>query len=295
MKRMSLFFCVLLTIVIGFYGNSSAQSRRVVDLKIRRGGSIAVGGIIGIYVQGVVGDYVVVVPKMVFFVGTYEKPKYVVIPELKLPTFKKYSIEMSVESYQFAAFNVLFRSRRGIYSGSEKDVIELLDIKPNSVVVDVGCGAGYYVYAFADRAKKVIATDLNPASCDYIKWLGKLSANGVFGKPKKYNNVITQVNSIDDVNLNCMVDRYFLNNVHYFIDPANDYISDKFTKSMLKHLKRGGKMLVIEWIPRRSKDGKFVTRGMEDTIKYFGKFGLKVEKKILQEESNRYIILFKKV
>ena len=42
------------------------------------------------------------------------------------------------------------------------ELVEKLAINPNNVVVDFGCGPGYYTIELAKKAKKVIAVDLSP-------------------------------------------------------------------------------------------------------------------------------------
>ncbi len=249
----------------------------------------AAGGCIGLFTIYNRPKYALIVPEMKFYTGVAECPDFVVIPELKLPIVKRYYVEMSVESYQQAAFRMLFKNGRGVYYGTEKLLVDLLDIKPNHVVADVGAGNGYYVFIFADKAKKVIATDLSPSSGLYIKWVAQLSANGFFGKPKVYKNIETRVNDIDDVNLGTPVDRIFMHNVHYFIVPAEDKISRKFTLSLLKWLKKGGKILIVEHIPPSPR-----LRSPDEAVEYFKSFGLTVERKIVQKQKNRYILLLRK-
>jgi len=45
-------------------------------------------------------------------------------------------------------------------------VLDALDVKPDDIVVDFGCGPGFYTIPFAKRAKKVIGIDLQAGMLD---------------------------------------------------------------------------------------------------------------------------------
>ena len=70
---------------------------------------------------------------------------------------------MTHKGHPYSASGAFFLDnpiRRLIQPPSE--LIEKLAINPNDVVVDFGCGPGYYTIELAKKAKRVVAVDLSP-------------------------------------------------------------------------------------------------------------------------------------
>jgi ubiquinone/menaquinone biosynthesis C-methylase UbiE len=70
---------------------------------------------------------------------------------------------MSHKGHPYSASGAFFLDnpiRRWIQPPSE--LVEKLAISPNDVVVDFGCGPGYYTIELAKKAKMVMAVDLSP-------------------------------------------------------------------------------------------------------------------------------------
>ena len=70
---------------------------------------------------------------------------------------------MSHKGHPYSASGALFLDnpiRRWIQPPSE--LIEKLAINPNDVVMDFGCGPGFYTIELAKKAKMVVAVDLSP-------------------------------------------------------------------------------------------------------------------------------------
>jgi ubiquinone/menaquinone biosynthesis C-methylase UbiE len=59
----------------------------------------------------------------------------------------------------FRAFFLVYPMRRLTHPPAE--LIDKLNIRPDDVVVDFGCGPGYYIIEIAKRAKTVVAVDLS--------------------------------------------------------------------------------------------------------------------------------------
>jgi ubiquinone/menaquinone biosynthesis C-methylase UbiE len=105
---------------------------------------------------------------------------------------------MSQKGHPYSASGAFFLDnpiRRWIQPPSE--LIEKLAINPNDVIMDFGCGPGFYTIELAKKAKMVVAVDLSPemlkkaqskAAKARVKNIQFLQSNG-----KNFNSTATQL------------------------------------------------------------------------------------------------------
>jgi ubiquinone/menaquinone biosynthesis C-methylase UbiE len=117
------------------------------------------------------------------------------------------------------------------------ELIEKLDINPTDVVVDFGCGPGYYTIELAKKAKKVVAVDLSPEMLK--KAQRKAEKSGV-------KNI--EFLQSDGKNLqlgNATVDTFLLVTVYHEVGD-----SEVVLKEFGRVLKPDGKLIIVEIIKK---------------------------------------------
>lgn len=222
----------------------------------------------------------------------------ITIPALKIKKMRAASEALEWKCFSDAAANFLSTKTpdKPLLRGVDQKLLDLMNLKEGMYVADVGCGEGTYVFALADLvgpSGRVYATDLEPNSAEFIKWKIKVAASGYFeaaGYEKTgkgdYSNIHCRANIHDDVQLpEKKFDWLFLNQVHYCTARNGDIeVMRKFTDSLKKVLKPGGKILMTEWIMADKEDvqnhrvnGNFMT--MDEIVTRLESFGMKVLKR----------------
>ncbi len=125
--------------------------------------------------------------------------------------------------------------RRWIQPPSE--LIEKLAIKPTDVVVDFGCGPGYYTIELAKKAKTVVAVDLSP---EMLKKAQRKAEKAGVG-----NIQFLQSNGTNIQLGNGSVDLVLLVTVYHEVG-ENEVVLKEFGRI----LKPDGKLVVVEVIKK---------------------------------------------
>ena len=125
--------------------------------------------------------------------------------------------------------------RRLIQPPSE--LIEKLAINPNDVVVDFGCGPGYYTIELAKKAKRVVAVDLSPEMLK--KAQNKAEKAGV------KNIQFLQSNGTNIQLEDSSVDMILLVTVYHEVGE-----SEAVLKEFNRILKPEGKLIIVEVIKK---------------------------------------------
>ncbi|MCD4786193.1 MAG: methyltransferase domain-containing protein [Candidatus Eremiobacteraeota bacterium] len=222
-----------------------------------------------------------------------EGDRQVTVPLLELKIKKTAGEVINWERYSDEAFSELFnrREKKPLHRGVENSILDLLDLNKGQYIADVGCGLGYYVFAFSEKVGtegRVYATDLDPNSKAFIEWRIKLKKSGFYElagydiKESAYDNIICGVNTHTDVNLPPNTfDWLFLNQVHYFTGKEQDMEkATTFTDSLIKALKPGGKILISEWDYLREGKSEKEYIAMDEIAGRLEQMGLKITKRI---------------
>ena len=125
--------------------------------------------------------------------------------------------------------------RRLIQPPSE--LIEKLAINPNDVVIDFGCGPGYYTIELAKKAKRVVAVDLSPEMLK--KAQNKAEKAGV------KNIQFLQSNGTNIQLEDSSVDMILLVTVYHEVGE-----SEAVLKEFNRILKPEGKLIIVEVIKK---------------------------------------------
>jgi SAM-dependent methyltransferase len=137
---------------------------------------------------------------------------------------------------------VLLWSAVGFGAESEVDhLVQILQLKPGSIVADVGAGSGEVSIAIARRAGpqgRVYSTEINPELLDKIRNLAK---------SERLANIIPIAGSEHDTRLpsNCC-DAIFLREVyHHLTDPFG------MDRSLYRAIRPGGRLAIIDFEPNQ--------------------------------------------
>ena len=133
------------------------------------------------------------------------------------------------------AINWLERDNREDEEAPSK-AIQLLKLKPDAVIADIGAGSGYYTFRLAEQHPEghVIAVDIQPEMISYLEHEKKtLEAQNVSAHLGKIDDTLLEANSIDAA---IMVDAY-----HEFSHPY------EMARSIERALRPGGRLFLLEY------------------------------------------------
>lgn len=149
----------------------------------------------------------------------------------------KVSVELSMHDYQThkrfperLAFTLDNRIRRLLEPPDR--LISKLNLRPNDVVMDFGCGPGFYTIPLAKRVAKIVAVDVSSHMLE--KTLSNASKNGVIVELVRSDG--TELKLVDE-----SVDMVFLNHVFHEIAERQKVLSE-----FLRVLKRSGRLAIVE-------------------------------------------------
>lgn len=116
-------------------------------------------------------------------------------------------------------------------------VISLLGDLRNKTIAEIGAETGYFVFRIAQRASKVIATDIAPGAIDYIE-------KSKMKYPESFRSKIeTRLSQPDNPNLHTdEVDVVMLVNTYVYIQNRVPYFS-----KLRNAIKSGGRVMVVDY------------------------------------------------
>ncbi len=173
------------------------------------------------------------------------------------------------------------------------EVLQTIGINKGDVVADVGCGAGYFAFRFAEAVGEeglVYCIDSDPNAVDYVK--ERLVETGV-------DNIQLVLSARGDTLLEPgTADLAFLCDVHFFNQPTQaigeQYLAEftDFYNSVHGIIKPGGRLVIIESTAEASN-----ARGVdaEGIIGQVSPFGFEVTEQHFIPERPQYFIIFRKV
>ncbi len=168
-------------------------------------------------------------------------------------------------------------------------IVEELGIKSGITVADFGCGAGYFTIPFAQKVKntgKVYAVDVLSSALESVA--GRAKLNGLANIETVRANVeIVGGSKLQDKS----VDLVMLANILF---QCADH--DSVMQESKRVLKKGGKIVILDWIPRKVFLGpKFEHSLSEEYVKKLCiKNGLKLIKNI-NAGTHHYGMIFQEV
>ncbi|MFZ3171617.1 MAG: methyltransferase domain-containing protein [Carboxydocellales bacterium] len=119
--------------------------------------------------------------------------------------------------------------------------IAKLGIIPGSVVVDIGCGTGYFSFSLAKAvgaAGQVIGVDISAEMLDEAR--KRLQQEEEQGAPNNVRFLLSQENTLPMENQS--IDVVFMSNVlHELIEP------EVFFREIERVLRKEGKVIIVEW------------------------------------------------
>jgi len=114
------------------------------------------------------------------------------------------------------------------------EILNAVEIKPDFVVADLGCGSGYFTLPLARRVKKVYGIDVQKEMLDFLE--DRLRREGI-------RNVELLLSDSDDIPLEKgRVDLLLsVNTLHEFDN------KEKTIREMNRVVKKGGKLLIVDF------------------------------------------------
>src|ERR1700720_1695118 len=206
---------------------------------------------------------------------------------------------MNKKSLLAATFSCIALSSFGLLRRAHADPADemkrlaaLMDWKPGTIVADIGAGDGRYAFAAAKivgDSGKVFATEIDEEK------LAKLRSEVT---KRHLTNVIIVESKEADTNLPAeCCDAIFLRRVYHHLTKPSE-----FDAALLRSLKSGGKLAIIEFPPRSGLDpveGVPANRGghgipQKVVIEELASAGMQLVKTVNDWPANDYCVLFVK-
>jgi ubiquinone/menaquinone biosynthesis C-methylase UbiE len=111
-------------------------------------------------------------------------------------------------------------------------LVSKLNLRPNDVVMDFGCGPGFYTIPLAKRVAKTVAVDVSPHMLE--RTLSDAKKNGVIVEALESDGTELRLNDES-------IDLIFLNYVFHEITDRPRVLSE-----FLRILKRSGRLAIVE-------------------------------------------------
>jgi ubiquinone/menaquinone biosynthesis C-methylase UbiE len=121
-------------------------------------------------------------------------------------------------------------------------ILNAVEIKPNFIVADLGCGSGYFTLPLAEKAKKVYGIDVQKEMIDYVRIkIRKLKIKNVELLVSKPAEIPLEDESVDLL--------LTVNTLHEFDDKK------RMIKEMRRVVKKGGKILIVDFMKEETEFG----------------------------------------
>ena len=114
------------------------------------------------------------------------------------------------------------------------EILTAVELKPQFVAADLGCGSGYFTVPLARRVRKAFGIDVQREMLDFLEdKIRKLKIRNIEPLLSKPDEIPLEDESVDLL--------MSVNTLHEFGD------RDKMIKEMRRVLKRGGKLLIVDF------------------------------------------------
>ena len=147
------------------------------------------------------------------------------------------------------------------------EILAQLELKPDYVVADLGCGSGYFSVPISQKVKRVYGIDVQQEMLDYLDQKVR---------KQRISNIETVLSHGNDIPLeNESVDLLLtVNTLHEFRDKEN---TAKEIKRVLKH---NGRAVIVDFVKKETSRGPpiKIRVSQQQAIELFEKEGLKFQK-----------------
>jgi len=161
------------------------------------------------------------------------------------------------------------------------EILAGVELRPNWVAVDLGCGSGYFTVPLSNKVKRVLAIDVQKEMLDFLKnKIRQLKIKNIKLLLSQPNEIPVGDNSVDFL--------MSVNALHEFD------ARDKMTEEMRRVLKKGGKLLVVDFKKEDTGFGPPVSIRVskERAVRVFEKRGFRLSK--TKDLPYHYVLVFVK-
>ena len=162
-----------------------------------------------------------------------------------------------------------------------EEIIKHLELNPSTILVDLGCGGGYFSIPISSKVKKIYAIDVQKEMLDYLEnKIQKQNIKNIETLLSKDNNIPIQSESID-----------VLLSVNTFHEFQN---RDSMINEICRVLKHKGKAVLVDFKKESTEFGPplHIRISKEQAIDAFKKKGMIVIK--TRDLLHQYVIVFQK-
>jgi ubiquinone/menaquinone biosynthesis C-methylase UbiE len=176
--------------------------------------------------------------------------------------------------------NVLEMEERKIWQNPE-EILGTVEIKPDFVAADLGCGSGFFTVPLSRKVKKVYGIDVQKEMLDFLEQkIRKLKIKNIEPRLSRENEIPLENESVDIL--------VSMNTFHEFDD------KERMVEEMRRVLKQGGKVLIADFEKENRGFGPPVAIRVskKQAISLFEKKGFTTLKK--QDLMYHYLLVFSK-
>jgi ubiquinone/menaquinone biosynthesis C-methylase UbiE len=162
------------------------------------------------------------------------------------------------------------------------EILKMVEIKPDFVAADLGCGSGFFTTPLAKKVKKVYGIDVQKEMLQFlIQKIQKLKIKNIELRLSKENDIPLENESIDLL--------ISVNTLHEFDD------KEKMIEEIKRVLKSYGKALIVDFEKKKTNFGPPVSIRVskKQAISFFEKRGFILSK--AQDLFNHYLLVFSKI
>lgn len=155
--------------------------------------------------------------------------------------------EVPVENTKsIEGFGADYESQNRVIWQKPEMVLDMLGDLKDKTVADIGAGTGHFALRLAKKAKKVVAIDIDEKFTEYIDSIKVMELPDQF-----QGHLVTRLSSENDPNLEeNELDIAVIVNTYMYVGNRVDWM-----KKVLKGLKPGGKVLIIDFKRKRTPVG----------------------------------------
>lgn len=122
------------------------------------------------------------------------------------------------------------------------EMLDFIKIRPGQTVADVGCGGGFFSWAFSKAVGpegKVYATEINKAALHYLEeFAEKAEVRNIETVTAKMNDICLPEDSLDLVFMCSMYHAVYITDI--------EFVKDAFVESLRKALKEKGRLVIVD-------------------------------------------------